>query len=67
MIMRNHRYVFLPNPVVSRRIITMLNAACEGLDYEWIELILEAIEMGISETEIRKFLFVNQVKTAEVS
>ncbi len=26
-----------------------------GLDYEWAELIIEALEMGLSEKDIRKF------------
>ncbi|QHS24224.1 DNA-binding anti-repressor SinI [Virgibacillus sp. MSP4-1] len=27
-----------------------------GLDPEWVELILEALEIGITEEEIKKFL-----------
>lgn len=53
--------------VVSRGKIAMLNAVWEYLDNEWVELILEAIEMGIPEAEIRKFFLLNQEKTAEVS
>lgn len=44
----------------------MLNKDCKGMDYEWVKLILEAIKMGIPESEIREFLSQNKKKTAEL-
>jgi hypothetical protein len=32
----------------------------EGLDYEWLELIRKALQMGLSEDEIREFLATKQ-------
>ncbi|WP_251032283.1 anti-repressor SinI family protein [Mesobacillus foraminis] len=37
-------------------IMTQYNTEIEKLDTEWISLIKEALELGISETEIREFL-----------
>jgi DNA-binding transcriptional MerR regulator len=32
----------------------------EELDTEWMQLIMEALEMGINKEEIRKFLMTNK-------
>jgi DNA-binding transcriptional MerR regulator len=36
-----------------------MNAVNEELDQEWIDLILEALEMGLSITEIKAFFLEN--------
>lgn len=37
-------------------------ASIEGIDMEWMQLILEAKELGLDQEEIRKFLQSNVVK-----
>ncbi|SET73536.1 antagonist of SinR [Salinibacillus kushneri] len=34
----------------------MIHTQFTNLDPEWVELIMEALELGISEEEIKKFL-----------
>lgn len=36
----------------------------EDLDFEWIQLMLEALEMGIEHEEIRAFIKLNDSKEA---
>jgi hypothetical protein len=40
----------------------MTDTKAEGMDAEWVALILEAKKMGLSKECVREFLFQNKVK-----
>lgn len=43
----------------------MDNSVKEKLDLEWVELMKEAMEMGLSKKEIRRFLITSQKRTED--